>query len=170
MFTKKGIFSSSSGKNDQTFQFPSSFYSWVASLLILIVSTSTAWADYALRGWLMDGWDIDFCFLGASLTLPFIRGDSKFEMGDRRCPVNVRGRGSKGLHIKIIVQNAIFLFPICCHIQTLNSTQTWHLWETFTKLFHVTPVILSFETIFHFAYFLAWSKEKTFIKRLHVGV
>ena len=96
MFTKKGIFSSSSGNNDQTFQFPSSFYSWVASLLILIlVSTSTAWADYAPQGWLMDGWDINFCFLGVSLTLPFVRGDSKFETGDRKYPLDVRGERVK---------------------------------------------------------------------------
>ena len=102
MFTKKGIFSSSSGNNDQTFQFPSSFYSWVASLLILIVSTSTAWADYAPTGRLMEGWDINFCFLGASLTLPFVRGDSKFKMGDRKCPLDVRGEKVKSpAHQKI---------------------------------------------------------------------
>ena len=80
------MFSSSSGNNDHTFQFPSSFYSWVASLLILIVSTSTAWVDYAPSGWLMEGGDINFCFLGVNLTLPFVRGGSKFKMGDRKCP------------------------------------------------------------------------------------
>ena len=48
----------------------------------------------------MDGSDIYIFFLGVSLTLPFVRGDSKFEMGDKKYPLDVRGRGSKGLHIK----------------------------------------------------------------------
>ena len=43
----------------------------------------------------MDGWDINFCFLGVILTLHFVRGDSKFEMGDRKCPLDLRGEGVK---------------------------------------------------------------------------
>ena len=48
----------------------------------------------------MDGWDITFCFLGVNLTLPFVRGDSKFEISDRKYPLDIMGRGSRGVHIK----------------------------------------------------------------------
>ena len=43
----------------------------------------------------MDGSDIYIFFLGVSLTLPFVRGDSKFEMGDRKYPLDVRGERVK---------------------------------------------------------------------------
>ena len=64
--------------------------------------------------------------ISVPLSLPFVRGDSKFEMGDGKCPLDVRGRGSKACTLKnsIILQNAISLFPRCCHIQILNNTQT----------------------------------------------
>ena len=45
---------------------------------------------------MVDGWlRYRVLFLDVSLTLPFVRGDSKFEMGDRKCPLDVRGKGVK---------------------------------------------------------------------------
>ena len=57
-----------------------------------------------------------------------VGGDSKFEMGDGKRPLEVRGRRSNAGTLKnsTIVQNAISLFPICCHFQILHNTQTRH--------------------------------------------
>ena len=48
-------------------------------------------------------------------------------MGDGKRSLDVReGEGVKGQDVKIldILQNAISFFPICCHFQILNNTQT----------------------------------------------
>ena len=56
----------------------------------------------------------------------YFRGDSKFEMGDGKRPLDVTKEGVKGLDVKKlnIIQNTISLFPICYHFQILNNTQT----------------------------------------------
>ena len=63
----------------------------------------------------MDGSDIYIFFLGVSLTLPFVRGDSKFEMGHKKYPLDVREwDGQKACTLKnsiIICTKCNFSFP-----------------------------------------------------------
>ena len=82
-----------------------------------------------------------------------VRGDSKFKAGDGKRSLDVRGEGAKAWTLKnsIIVQNAISLFPVYCHFQILNNTQTWHLWQIFTKLFYIT-----IRSYFHSRLFSTW--------------
>ena len=64
-------------------------------------------------------------------VLNALRGDLKLEMGCSLIEMEnvlwVLGvEGVKGLDVKKFnfVQNAISVFPICCHFEILNNTQT----------------------------------------------